>query len=119
MEDSLKLIWLPSTSCTQVKGVVFKSDYNGALIDIGAKAPAYLPIQEASILKLKSVEEIGLFPGFEEEFAIIRDDDDNGRMILSLKKIQFDLCWERCAQMLADDVVVRGTVGQSFALKPL
>jgi small subunit ribosomal protein S1 len=39
-------------------------------------------------------------------------------MILSLKKIQFDLCWERSAQMLADDVVVRGTVGQSFALKP-
>jgi small subunit ribosomal protein S1 len=111
-------IWLTRTSWVQVQGVVFKADNNGALIDIGAKAPAYLPIQEACILKLKSVEEVGLFPGSEEEFAIIRDDDDNGRMILSLKKIQFDLCWERSAQMLADDVVVRGTVGQSFALKP-
>jgi small subunit ribosomal protein S1 len=39
-----------------------------------------------------------------------RDDDDNGRMILSLKKLQYELCWERSTQMLADDVVVRGTV---------
>ncbi|KAG0553784.1 hypothetical protein M758_12G039800 [Ceratodon purpureus] len=93
-----------------VKGVVFKSDHNGALIDIGAKAPAYLPLAEACIHKLKFVDEVGLLPGTEEEFVIIRDDDDNGRMILSLKKIQYDLCWERSAQLLADDVVVRGTV---------
>lgn len=104
--------------CLQVKGVVFKADYNGALIDIGAKAPAYLPLQEACVHKLKSVEEVGLFPGIEEEFVIVRDDDDNGRMILSLKKIQYDLCWERSAQMLADDVVVRGTVLR-LILKPL
>lgn len=107
-----KWLWL------QVKGVVFKSDYNGALIDIGAKAPAYLPMQEACIHKLKSVEEVGLFPGVEEEFAIIRDDDDNGRMILSLKKIQYDLCWERCAQLLADDVVTRGTVRPILLISP-
>lgn len=93
-----------------MKGIVFKADYNGALIDIGAKAPAYLPLQEASIHKLKSVEEVGLSPGFEEEFVIVKDDDDNGRMILSLRKLQYDLCWERCRQMQADDVVLRGTV---------
>lgn len=109
---------LTSSVCLQVKGVVFKADHNGALIDIGAKAPAYLPLQEACIHKLKSVDEVGLLPGTEEEFVIIRDDDDNGRMILSLKKIQYDLCWERSAQMLADDVVVRGTVGQLDTLKP-
>jgi small subunit ribosomal protein S1 len=76
-------------------------------------------VQEACIHKLKTVDEVGLFPGTEEEFVIIRDDDDNGRMILSLKKLQYDLCWERSAQMLADDVVVRGTVGQLETLKAL
>lgn len=89
---------------------MFKADFNGALIDIGAKAPAYLPLQEACIHKLKSVDEVGLFPGIEEEFVIVRDDDDNGRMILSLKKLQYDLCWERCRQMQTDDVVLRGKV---------
>ncbi|CAM6050010.1 unnamed protein product [Sphagnum compactum] len=91
-----------------VKGIVFKTDYNGALIDIGAKAPAYLPLSEACIFKLKSVEEMGLVAGVEEEFSIIRDDDDNGRMILSLKKLQNDFSWERCRQLQMDDVVIRG-----------
>ncbi len=94
----------------QVKGIVFKTDYNGALIDIGAKAPAYLPLSEACIYKLKSVEEMGLVAGVEEEFSIIRDDDDNGRMILSLKKLQYDFSWERCRQLQMDDVVIRGKV---------
>ncbi|CAK9221717.1 unnamed protein product [Sphagnum jensenii] len=91
-----------------VKGIVFKTDYNGALIDIGAKAPAYLPLSEACIYKLKNVEEMGLVAGVEEEFSIIRDDDDNGRMILSLKKLQYDFSWERCRQLQVDDVVIRG-----------
>ncbi|CAM6050861.1 unnamed protein product [Sphagnum compactum] len=91
-----------------VKGIVFKADYNGALIDIGAKAPAYLPLEEACIYKLKSVEEVGLVAGVEEEFSIIRDDDKNGRMILSLKKLQHDFSWERCRQLQMDDVTIRG-----------
>jgi small subunit ribosomal protein S1 len=95
---------------TQVKGIVFKADYNGALIDIGAKAPAYLPLEEACIYKLKSVEEVGLVAGVEEEFSIIRDDDKNGRMILSLKKLQHDFSWERCKQLQMDDVTIRGKV---------
>jgi hypothetical protein len=94
----------------QVKGIVFKADYNGALIDIGAKAPAYLPLEEACIYKLKSVEEVGLVAGVEEEFSIIRDDDKNGRMILSLKKLQNDFSWERCRQLQMDDVTIRGKV---------
>ncbi|CAM6042644.1 unnamed protein product [Sphagnum compactum] len=93
-----------------VKGIVFKVDYNGALIDIGAKAPAHLPLQEACIFKLKSLEEVGLMPGIEEEFLILREDDDNGRMILSLRKLQYDLSWERCRQLQSDDVVIRGKV---------
>lgn len=93
-----------------VKGVVFLADNNGALIDIGAKAPAFLPLAEASILKLKSVEEIGLSRGAEDEFQIMRDDDENGRMILSLRKLQYDLSWERCKQLQTEDAIVKGQV---------
>ncbi|KAL3695217.1 hypothetical protein R1sor_009293 [Riccia sorocarpa] len=93
-----------------VKGVVFKTDFNGALIDIGAKASAYLPLPEACIHKLKSVEEIGLYPGYEEEFMIVQEDDDNGRVIVSLRKLQYDVSWERCRQLQADDCPVRGKV---------
>lgn len=93
-----------------VKGVVFLADKNGALIDIGAKAPAFLPTVEASILKLKNVEEVGLIPGVEDDFRIVKDDDENGRMILSLKKIQIELAWERCKQLQAEDAIVKAPV---------
>ena len=93
-----------------MRGVVFKADNAGALIDIGAKAPALLPLAEASLLRVKNMEDIGLVAGMEEEFSIVAEDDSQGRFILSLKKLQLDLAWERCRQLLTDDVPVRGTV---------
>ncbi|KAH9561266.1 hypothetical protein CY35_05G012100 [Sphagnum magellanicum] len=90
-----------------VKGVVIKSDMRGALIDIGAKAPAYLPLYEACIHPLKNIEEVGLFPGSKEEYMILREDDDNGRMIVSLRELQKDIAWERCRQLQMDNVTVR------------
>jgi small subunit ribosomal protein S1 len=94
----------------QVKGVVIKSDMRGALIDIGAKAPAYLPLYEACIHPLKNIEEVGLFPGSKEEYMILREDDDNGRMIVSLRELQRDLAWERCWQLQMDNVTIRAKV---------
>ncbi|KAG6549222.1 hypothetical protein Mapa_009208 [Marchantia paleacea] len=91
-----------------VRGVVFKTDFNGALIDLGAKASAYLPLSESCIHKVKSVEEVGLYPGTEEEFMIVQEDD--GRVIVSLRKLQYDISWERCRQLQADDCPVRGKV---------
>ncbi|MCO5612946.1 hypothetical protein L7F22_067219 [Adiantum nelumboides] len=88
------------------KGVVFLTDKTGALIDVGAKAPALMPTTEASILNLKTVEEAGLFPGWEDEFHVIGIDDENGRLILSYRKIQHDLAWERCRQLYEEDAIV-------------
>eukprot|EP00249_Psilotum_nudum_P005798 c19221_g1_i1 orf=111-1373(+) len=93
-----------------VKGIVFLTESNGALIEVGSKAPAYLPLAEGSIHRLKHIDEAGLYPGVEEEFRIIRNDDDNGRVILSIRKLQYDIAWERCRQLQAEDAVVKGKV---------
>ncbi|KAK8548870.1 hypothetical protein V6N13_054363 [Hibiscus sabdariffa] len=53
---------------TKVKGTVFCTDANGALVDITAKSSACLLVQEASIHKIKHVEEAGIVPGLREEF---------------------------------------------------
>ncbi|KAJ6726580.1 30S RIBOSOMAL PROTEIN S1 CHLOROPLASTIC [Salix purpurea] len=50
---------------TRVKGTVFMTDNNGALVDITAKSSAYLPVQEASIHRIKRPEEAGIVPGNE------------------------------------------------------
>lgn len=68
-------------------------------------------MQEACIHKIKSVEEVGIVPGVREEFVIIGENEADDSLILSLKSIQYDLAWERCRQLQAEDVVVKGKVG--------
>ncbi|XP_055814142.1 30S ribosomal protein S1, chloroplastic-like [Solanum dulcamara] len=95
---------------TKVKGTVFSVEANGALVDITAKSSAYLPIQEASIHSIKHVEEAGIFPGFRDEFVVVGENEADDSVILSLRSIQYDLAWERCRQLQAEDVVVKGKV---------
>ncbi|KAF5464819.1 hypothetical protein F2P56_014869 [Juglans regia] len=95
---------------TKVKGTVFSTDKNGALVDITAKSSAYLPVQEACIYKIKHVEEAGIVPGLKEEFVIIGENEVDDSLILSLRTIQYQLAWERCRQLQAEDVVVKGKV---------
>ncbi|KAG2305515.1 hypothetical protein Bca52824_034166 [Brassica carinata] len=40
---------------TRVKGTVFKTDANGALVDISAKSSAYLSVEHACIHRIKHV----------------------------------------------------------------
>ncbi|KAJ7535019.1 hypothetical protein O6H91_12G014900 [Diphasiastrum complanatum] len=93
-----------------VKGRVFTTDARGAFVDIGAKAAAFLPLSEACMLGQNSMDEIGLFPGMEDEFMVVDEEDKEGRIIISLKQPQLDLAWERVRQMQAEDVTVRGTI---------
>ncbi|KAL9672054.1 hypothetical protein QQ045_028302 [Rhodiola kirilowii] len=95
---------------TKVKGTVFSIDQNGAFVDITAKSSSYLPLQEACIHKIKNVQEAGIFPGMRDEFIIIGENDADDSLVLSLRSIQYDTAWERCRQLQAEDVVVKGKV---------
>ncbi|KAL7104748.1 hypothetical protein ACP275_07G002100 [Erythranthe tilingii] len=108
--DALEKYDFNSEIGTKVKGTVFNVDANGALVDITAKSSAYLPLREASIHGLKHVEEAGIVPGLREEFVIIGVNEADDSLILSLRNIQYDLAWERCRQLQAEDVVVKGKV---------
>ena len=94
----------------KIKGTVFYTDNNGAVVDITAKSSAYLPLQEACIHRVKHVEEAGLVPGFKEEFLIIGENSIDDSLVLSLRSLQFDLAWERCRQLQAEDVTVKGKI---------
>ncbi|CAM8944074.1 unnamed protein product [Rhodiola kirilowii] len=95
---------------TKVKGTVFSTDANGALVDIPAKSSAYLPLEEACIYKLKNVAEASICPGFVDEFTIIGENEADDSLVLSLREIQCELAWERCRQLQAENVVVKGKV---------
>ncbi|KAG4946187.1 hypothetical protein AAZX31_15G131000 [Glycine max] len=95
---------------TKVKGTVFATDNSGAYVDITAKSTAYLPLHEACIHRIKNVEEAGIIPGMREEFMIIDENQADDTLILSLRSIQYDIAWERCRQLKAEDAVVKGKV---------
>jgi small subunit ribosomal protein S1 len=77
-----------------VAGTVFSIEPRGALIDIGAKTAAYIPIQEMSINRVESPEEV-LQSNETREFFILTE---------------YMRAWERVRQLQAEDATVRSQV---------
>jgi small subunit ribosomal protein S1 len=106
-----------------VKGVVVEYDRGGAIVDIGAKASAYLPQQEASLLVMTRDEagvsgrgrgsmDISDLVGLDQEldFEIISDEDENGQLLVSIRRIQYRQAWERVLAAQERDEVLEAQV---------
>lgn len=92
-----------------VPGVVFSVEPRGALIDIGAKTAAYIPIQEMSINRVEEPSEV-LQPEETREFFILTDENEDGQLTLSIRRIEYMRAWERVRQLQAEDATVRSGV---------
>ena len=92
-----------------VPGIVFSIEPRGALIDIGAKTAAYIPIQEMSINRVEEAEEV-LQPEETREFFILTDENEDGQLTLSIRRIEYMRAWERVRQLQAEDATVRSGV---------
>lgn len=86
-----------------VTGSVFELDgKKGALVDIGAKSSAFLPLREASLMPVNDVSEcLGL--GDTREFQIISDENADGQMLVSLRRLEFGKAWDKSAADYAED----------------
>ncbi|MGL6284125.1 MAG: S1 RNA-binding domain-containing protein, partial [Microcoleaceae cyanobacterium] len=92
-----------------VAGTVFSIEPRGALIDIGAKTAAYIPIQEMSINRVENPEEV-LHANETREFYILTDENEDGQLTLSIRRIEYMRAWERVRQLQAEDATVRSLV---------
>lgn len=92
-----------------VAGTVFSMEPRGALIDIGAKTAAYIPIQEMSINRVEDPDEV-LQPNETREFFILTDENEDGQLTLSIRRIEYMRAWERVRQLQAEDATVRSLV---------
>lgn len=91
-----------------VKGVVCGIDSQGVLVDIGAKTTALIPNYEA-VDKGENVED-KFEKGQEGEFLIIREEDEDGRFLLSKKKVDFAYAWKDLEKAKEADETILGTV---------
>jgi small subunit ribosomal protein S1 len=92
-----------------VAGTVFSLEPRGALIDIGAKTAAYIPIQEMSINRVDNPEEV-LQSNETREFFILTDENEDGQLTLSIRRIEYMRAWERVRQLQQEDATVRSLV---------
>jgi small subunit ribosomal protein S1 len=92
-----------------VKGTVFSLEPRGALIDIGAKTAAYLPLQEMSINRVDNPIEV-LNEGDMLDFFILSDENEEGQLTLSIRRIEYMKAWERVRKLQTDDQTVRAKI---------
>lgn len=91
-----------------VKGVICGFDSQGVMVDIGAKTTAIIPTYEA-VEKGENIED-KFEKGQEGEFLIIKEEDEDGRFLLSKKKVDFAYAWKELEKAKAADETIIGTV---------
>jgi len=89
-----------------VKGTIVQYDSQGAIVDIGAKASAFLPPGEMSLIAVQgqTVESL-LDLESEHSLMIISEEDENGQLLVSIKRIEYAKAWENVLAMQTNDEV--------------
>lgn len=91
-----------------VKGIVCGFDSQGVMVDIGAKTIAVVPTYEA-VDKGENPED-KFKKGQEGEFLIIKEEDEDGKFLLSKKKVDLAYAWKELEKAKAADETILGTV---------
>ncbi len=92
-----------------VQGTVLEYGVGGVMIDIGAKSAAYMPLRECALMELGDVSE-AVDIDETRDFQIISDEDENGQLLLSIRRLEFAKAWESVLEQQAEDKAFDGTV---------
>ena len=92
-----------------VKGTVFALEPKGAMIDIGAKTAAFMPMQEVSINRVEGLSDV-LQPSETREFFIMTEENEDGQLALSIRRIEYQRAWERVRQLQKEDATIYSEV---------
>jgi small subunit ribosomal protein S1 len=85
----------------------YESD--GVYVDVGGKAAAFLPTEEASLGRISNLAEY-LPMGEERDFLIIREQDADGQVTLSLRQLQMKQVWQKLATLQDEKQSVQARV---------
>jgi len=86
------------------KGTIASISPNQILISIGAKSEGVVAGRELE--QLTQEERDALQVGQEIDVYVIVPEDDNGNVVLSLKRALEQMTWENVEKMIADEVVI-------------
>jgi small subunit ribosomal protein S1 len=89
-----------------VTGTISEYASDGVYVDIGGKAAAFLPAQEASLRSIVDLS-AALPVGEQHEFLVIRDQNEDGQVTLSLRQLQLRQIWERLQDLQESKAVLQ------------
>ena len=92
-----------------VEGTVVTVDSDGAMLDIGYKSEGIIPTEELSIRNNINPGEV-VQVGERIEALVLNKEDEEGRLILSKKRAQYERAWDRIQQITNEGGTVRGPV---------
>lgn len=92
-----------------IEGVVVKVDPDEVLLDIGWKSEGVIPARELSI-KLDVDPSTVVQVGDVIEALVMNKEDEEGRLVLSKKRAQYERAWGTIERIYTEDRTVAGTV---------
>jgi small subunit ribosomal protein S1 len=92
-----------------VEGIVASIDQDGVLVDVGYKSEGLIPLRELSIRRGVDPNVIVKI-GDRIEALVLDKEDDEGRLILSKKRAQYERAWGKIQVVYAEGGIVSGPV---------
>ena len=88
-----------------VKGTVVRIEKNGVLVDIGSKSEAIIPLRELSNVPFDGAESI-ISVGDQKDFYILKEEDEDGQITLSLKRVSHARNWLQLDDLRQNDQTI-------------
>jgi len=92
-----------------VEGIVVAIDNDEVFVDIGYKSEGVIPIQELAIRRASNPAEV-VSVGEVIEALVLDKEDDEGRLILSKKRAQYERAWGKIQALTDSGGTVTGPV---------
>ena len=92
-----------------VTGTVVSVDRDEVLVDIGFKSEGVIPLRELSIRKHVNPTDI-VAVGDSVEALVLDKEDEDGRLVLSKKRAQYERAWGRVEELAQSGNTVEGPV---------
>lgn len=93
----------------RLKGVVVQVKDDELLVDIGGKSEGVLSASELSADDAKNIHD-RFHVGDEIDVLVLRKENQEGYPVLSKRRVDQDIAWDRLAQLKEEKAVVTGTV---------
>lgn len=92
-----------------IEGTILAADKNGLMVDVGAKSEAVVPFKEISNIPIDDPTEVVCI-GDKKDFFILKDDNEDGQLTLSLKRVALARSWDKLDDLKKDGDIITAKV---------